>query len=99
MCLVSFDIFEAVPVCFTCSVTPVIVTSLRNKSKQFYHGTKKHCGPDLRPLLLGGVVAVVERELGLARVGERPPVLAAHARDLPPRILRRLGLVCRETGG
>ena len=38
MCLVSFDIFEAVPVCFTCSVTPVIVTSLRNKNEQIYHG-------------------------------------------------------------
>ena len=99
MCLVSFDIFEAVPVCFTCSVTPVIVTSLRNKNKQFLSRIIKLCGPDLRPLLLGGVVAVVERELGLARVGERPPVLAAHARDLRPRILRRLGLVSREAGG
>lgn len=58
----------------------------------------KHC-PDLLPLLRGGVVAVVERELGLARVGERPPVLAAHARDLRPRILPRLRLVRRETGG
>ena len=58
----------------------------------------KHC-PDLLPLFRGGVVAVVERELGLARVGERPPVLAAHARDLRPRILPRLRLVRRETGG
>ena len=33
MCFISLDALEAIPVSFTCAITPVIVTSLRCKAQ------------------------------------------------------------------